>query len=505
MPTSVAQPLKNEEKQKLTAIIMELKSRGIDIPREYESLLNPEPIKDVKWRLGGNGYFLRDDGKQYIPTEQQKAFIDSNARFVLYRGGRGAGKSAAGSQKAMFKVMQGEDGAVINPVFGDFKTSTWPEFKQWIDWSMVVPSQKHRKSDAWSPHQPFTMVFINGAKVYCKGLKDPKSARGANINWLWYDEAASDESGMSWKIAVASVRVGKNPQAWATTTPKGQEHWVYKFFIEQEIPQEAVDLLAKDDRILMENFRGGINDNKANLDPGFYASIVSAFPSGWLRSQEVDGDFATEGGKIGDRRWFDGHFLDNAPEQVAKKVRFWDLAATEKKQAKDDPDEAVGSLVSKRYDTESKKDIFCIEHQVAGWWAWEQLLDAIANTARHDGQHIPVVLEEEPGSGGKNQVAAVVAHFRKHPELTYHKVIGQRARDVGDRVMAANHWFAFAAEGRVEMVKGAWNEKLLSQVDGFTQLTHDDRVTSVTGAITSLNPFKTWAKVPFFSIGSKKK
>ncbi len=33
----------------------------------------------------------------------------------------------------------------------------------------------------------------------------------------------------------------------------------------------------------------------------------------------------------------------------------------------------------------------------------EQLLDAIANTAKHDGVHIPIVLEEEPGSGGKNQ------------------------------------------------------------------------------------------------------
>jgi phage terminase large subunit-like protein len=494
-------PLSKEEQQELDALLLEIQSRGLQEPTS----VNPEAIKDREWRLGGNGYFLRNDGKQYIPTEQQELFIKSTARFVLYRGGRGAGKTAAGGQKSMFKVKEGEDGAVINPVFGDFKTSTWPEFKQWIDWSMVVPSQRHRKSDAWQPHQPFTMVFINGAKVYCKGLKDPKSARGANINWLWYDEAASDETGMSWKIAIASVRVGKNPQAWATTTPKGQEHWVYKFFIERDIPQEAVELLAKDDRILMENFRGGIQDNKANLDPGFYASIISAFPSGWLRSQEVDGEFAAEGGKIGDRRWFDKTMRDEIPNPVAKRVRFWDLAATEKKQVKDDPDEAVGTLLSKRRDPDIKKDVFCIEHQVAGWWAWEGLLDAIANTARHDGSDIPVVLEEEPGSGGKNQVAAVKTHFKQFPELQHHKVIGQRARDVGDRVMAANHWFGSAAEGLVEMVKGSWNEKTLSQIDGFTQLIHDDRVTSITGAFTYVNPFKSWARVPFFSLGSKKK
>jgi phage terminase large subunit-like protein len=473
---------------------------------EIESLLNPQITKDVKFRRAGNGYFLRDDGKMYGPCPQQAAFIASGARYVLAVTGRGGGKTGAGAQKAMAKIAEGEDGAVINPVFSDFKTSTWPEFKRWIDWSMVVPSQKHRKNDAWSPHQPFTMVFINGAKVYCKGLKDPKSARGANINWLWYDEAASDVTGMSWRIAIASVRIGKNPQAWATTTPKGTEHWVYKFFVKREIPQEALDLLAKDDRILIDVHRWSVEDNKKNLDPMFYASIIAAFPSGWLRAQEVEGEFANEGGKLGDRRWFDQTMRDAPPEIVNKRCRFWDLAATEKKQAKDDPDETVGTLLSKRLDPVSKKDIFCIESQVSGFWAWDKLLEAIANTARRDGSQVPVVLEEEPGSGGKNQVAAVKTHFKQFPELLNHKVIGQRARDVGDRVMAANHWFSIAAEGRVELVKSSWSDKFLSQLDAFpTPEIHDDRVTSTSGAFAYISPFKTWVRVPFFAVGSNKK
>lgn len=503
MPRLIA-PLSDTEEQELALLLMELESRRVSPVEEVTQLLSPEK-KKLEWKLGGNGYFLREDGVQYLPTENQAAFIRSGSRFVLFRGGRGSGKSSAGSQKALFKIMAGEDGAVINPVFSDFKTSTWPEFKRWIPWEMVIPSQRHRKNDAWQPTQPFTMVFLNGAKVYCKGLKDPKSARGANINWLWYDEAASDATGMSWKIAIASVRVGKNPQAWATTTPKGTEHWVYKFFIKQEMTQEALDLLKNDDRILIEVFKGSILENKANLDPGFYASVVSSFPSGWLRSQEVEGDFANEGGRLGDRCWFDGKIVDTPPERVDKKVRFWDLAATEKKQAKDDPDEAVGTLLSKRLVPEKKENVFCIEHQVAGFWAWEALLEAIANTARHDGQHIPIVLEEEPGSGGKNQVAAVQVYFKQFPELYNHKIIGQRARDVGDRVMAANHWFAEAAKGNFEMVRGIWNEKFLSQLDAFpTESVHDDKITSVTGAFSFINPYKKWATPTFFSIGSTK-
>lgn len=504
MPVAIRQQLNRQEQQELSAILIEMKNRGLDIPPSLEEMLNPDTKEKKQWNIDSNGYFLRDDGKEYKPCLEAAKFIKSNARFVLARAGRGSGKSASGAQKAMAKIRLGLDGAVINPVFGDFKNSTWQEFKRWIDWNMVVPSQRHRKNDAWMPSQPFTMVFINGAKVYCKGLKDPKSARGANINWLWYDEAASDETGMSWKIAIASVRVGKDPQAWATTTPKGKEHWVYKFFIEREIPQEAMEILGKDGRILIETFRWSIEDNKSNLDPGFYASIVTAFPSGWLRSQEVDGEFATEGGKIGDRRWFDGKIRDTAPEVVNKRVRFWDLAATEKKQVKDDPDETVGTLLSKRYEQEVKKDLFCIEHQIAGQWEWDDLLAAIANTARHDGAEVPVVLEQEPGSGGKNQVAAVASYFKTQEDLKYHKVVGQDAKKVGDRVMAANHWFAVAAEGRFEIVRGSWNEKLLSQLDGFTQLLHDDRVTSVTGAFSYTNPFRTWVKTKFFSLNGKK-
>ena len=323
---------------------------------------------------------------------------------------------------------------------------------------------------------------------------------------MWYDEGGRDETGLSWQVANAGVRIGNSPQAWCTETPRPTEHWSYKFFIKKDIPQDALDEFEKatgGDRILVEYFHATRDDNKENLDASFYANLSINYPSGWLRAQEFDGEFANEGGKVGDRNWFNGKVLDVAPESL-RKVRFWDLAATEKKTSKDDPDEAVGSLISKftMKDIDKKKpeDNYCIEHQVAGFWGWEQLLVAIANTARHDGPYVPIVLEEEPGSGGKNQVAAVASYFKTFPELASHQVIGQRARDVGDRVMAANHWFSLASAGQMWLVKGGWNEKFLSQLDGFTQIEHDDRVTSVTGGMTYIRPFKQWRKVPFISL-----
>jgi phage terminase large subunit-like protein len=97
-------------------------------------------------------------------------------------------------------------------------------------------------------------------------------------------------------------------------------------------------------------------------------------------------------------------------------------------------------------------------------------------------------------------VAGVKTYFKTFPELSSHTIVGQRARDVGDRVMAANHWFGLASVGKMWMVKGGWNEKFLGQLDGFTQVEHDDRITSVSGGMVFLRPFKTWKRVPFLSV-----
>ncbi len=434
---------------------------------------------------------------------------------MLY-GPRGCGKSGAGSQKALFKIMAGEPGIIMNPDFENLKISTWPEFKKWIPWKMVVPSQKHRQNDVWQPSKPFSMVFNNGAIVYIKGGRDDSGGRGPNVNWFWYDDVGRDETGQSWQIVNASVRIGNYPQAWCTETPRPTEHWSYKFFIAQDIPEELkreFEEVTKGDRILVEYFHATREDNISNLDAAYYISLALNYPGGHLRAQEFDGEFANEGGKLGDRAWFKDRMKDEPVNPVLKRVRFWDLAATEKKlvgvgkkKEMNDPDESVGTLLSSFFmetelDGKLKKDTnWCIENQVFGFWDWDKLLDAIVDTAKHDGPDVPIVLEEEPGSGGKNQVAAVKAHLKKFPELVSYKVIGQRARDVGDRVMAANHWFALAAAGKMWMVKGLWNEKTLSQLDGFTQVLHDDRITSITGAMTYVRPFKSWARTPFISL-----
>lgn len=489
----MAKKLTSSERERIAVLITELDSRGIDTSHLKVSLHTPF-VSDR------HGYFSKLDGTLYSPTDEQGAFVKSDARFVGFFGGRGSGKSAAGAQKAVKKISQGYNGAVLNPDFENFKLSTWPEFREWIPWDNVVDRHRYMENPEWQPHQPFVLAFKNRVRVICKGLKDPDSARGPNINWLWYDEPGRDKDGLAWQIAIASVRVGELPQAWATTTPKGKYHWLYKFFIDQDIPEEALELFAKEEsgRELIEAFAGSIYDNQQNLDPGFMASMLAAYPAGYLRDQEIFGKFVTEGGTLGDRTWFNGKIIPYKWETVKKRLRYWDLAASEKKitgKKKNDPDETVGSLLS--WKVEDETDHFAIEHQLCGHWEWKDIKTEILRVAETDGPYIPICVEQEPGAGGKNQVAEIELYIHEKLGKSW-KIVGHRPE--GDKVMRANAWFAEAAEGKFYLVQGNWNDGFLDQLDSFPEDKHDDRVDSVSGARQIIAPFKTWSNIKFLHL-----
>lgn len=482
-------PLSKEEQEQLTLALAEAKARGLSIPKPKDK----DEGRKIRFMVGSNGYFVRTDGKMYVPTNTHRDFISSRARFVGMVSGRGGGKTAGGCQKALNKIKAGESGAVMNPDFENFRTSTWPEFRDWIPWDMVVPSQRVRRNAEWEPHKPFTMVFLNGARVICKGLKDPDSARGPNINWLWYDEASRDLEGLGWQLAVASVRIGTDPQCWATFTPRGMEHWCYKLFVKQEIGDDVQQAFAGQDRPLVELFRGSIDENKDNLDPGFYASMLLAYPEGYLREQELKGEFVEAGGILGNPAWFKDKILSALPADIEIKamVRYWDLAASEKKIAgkrSDDPDESVGTLMA--WDGH---DYFIMD-QVAGYWGYKELKEVIALTADQDGPLVPIYIEQEPGAGGKNQINDIA----ESGKLAGYTV--RPFRPEGDKVLRANIWFGEAAAGKIYMLRGKWNDGFLSQLSSFPIARHDDRVDSVSGARLCVAPIKRWSKVNFLAL-----
>jgi predicted phage terminase large subunit-like protein len=491
--------LSPEQKEELAIAIEELERRGINIPQAIHR-------KRIRWPVDRNGYFVKKDGSYYEPSENQGGFVESPAYFSAFIGPRGSGKTGAGAQKALIKTARGGDGAVLNPDFTNFKDSTWPEFREWIPWEMVVHTQRYRQEHSWKPQQPFTLSFMNGRNIICKGLKDPDSARGPNINWLWYDEAQRDKTGESWKIAIASVRVGKDPQAFVTATPAGKQHWMYEFFVKQNLSPAILEALEElgYEGDLIEWYHGTREDNREHLDKMYVVSLMAGYADdSYLYRQEVEGLFVTPEGAIGDRRWFDDKILKEMPDiNIEDDVRYWDLAATEKKiktnrRGKKDPDETAGT----RMVWDGEED-FYIKHQISGRWVYDDILDVMYRTAVQDGPFVKIFVEQEPGAGGKNQVAAIQKFFREgdadHRPLPQFKIEGHKPE--GDKVMRANYWFAEASRGHVYLIEGEWNEPFLDQVDVFADGDYDDLVDSTSGARLCVAPIFLWASVPFMKL-----
>lgn len=479
------------DRLKMATLLTEVRRRGLE-----EKVRELGIVEDVSesFHVDENGYFIRQDNRKFNPSESQKQFIESNAAFCAFIGGRGSGKTAAGTQKALRKIAQGQNGAILNPDFENFKISTWFEFRQWVPWEAVVPAHRYRSDPSWQPTQPFVLTFMNGANVICKGLKDPESARGPNINWLWYDEASRDRDGLAWTIAIASVRVGKNPQRFVTTTPKGL-NWVYNLFIEQKVDPKVIEEFSKiSDRKLIEIFRGTIDDNRNNLDPEFIMSMKTAYPSGYLYSQEILGEFVEEGGSLGDRHWFDGKIVDKPMEGAKRRIRYWDLAASERKiTRKRDPDETVGTLLS--WDGDKT---FYIEDQISGRWEWKSIKEVILQTAVKDGVYVEVFVEQEPGSGGINQVAELRSYLEENLGKSFPQLKGHPPS--GDKIVRANTWFAEAAEGNFYLVAGNWINDFLTQLDNFPAVEHDDKIDSVSGARQVIAPYQTYKRIEFLHL-----
>jgi predicted phage terminase large subunit-like protein len=227
--------------------------------------------------------------------------------------------------------------------------------------------------------------------------------------------------------------------------------------------------------------------------------MLATYPVGYLRKQELEGKFVDEGGIMGDSSWFTGRIIPTVPVPIKAKVRYWDLAATEKKldiqrrgRKMPDPDETVGTLLS--WDGEN----FYVEDQVSGAWEWFKIKEMIVATAQSDGALWPIYVEQEPAAGGKNQVAEIASI----PELGTFSVKAHRPE--GDKVMRANIWFAEAALGKVFLVQGVWNKGFLSQLSSFPSTAHDDKIDSMSGARLCVAPIRRWKRIPFLYVGQSK-
>lgn len=166
--------------------------------------------------------------------------------------------------------------------------------------------------------------------------------------------------------------------------------------------------------------------------------------------------------------------IRDAAPVAASRIRAWDLAASDSK----DSDFSVGTLMAR-----TPEGMFATLHVRRGQWTPAVRDRIIGDTAKEDGPGVPIWIEQEPGSGGKAQVDAII---RQLPGYAV-----RAERPTGDLRTRAEPWAAQCEAGNFYFARGDWNRAVRDELLGFDTAAHDDCVASGALAFNKLAAKRT--------------
>ena len=100
------------------------------------------------------------------------------------------------------------------------------------------------------------LTWDNGAIVSLYSAEEPDRLRGVNCDLMLADELAAWTHSETWDMAMFALRIGVNPRAMITTTPR---------------PTRLIKNLVENTSTVVT--RGSTYDKKANLAPQFLDAI----------------------------------------------------------------------------------------------------------------------------------------------------------------------------------------------------------------------------------------
>lgn len=225
--------------------------------------------------------------------------------------------------------------------------------------------------------------------------------------------------------------------------------------------------------------RSDVYDNKILLekDPGYLANL-KALPL-YEQEQLLKGNWLVKpaAGKVFNRSWFE--IVDAVPAG-GYTVRFWDLAASEKKIASADPDYTA--------DVKMKfvNGIYYVLDSNEDRMEPAATDTAIKNRALQDGKAVSVRFEMEGGASGKRDARTIVSM------LDGWDIKGVRPQ--GDKITRSKGLASQALAGNVKLLRGSWNDRWLNHMHGQPDLAHDDTMDASSGGYNELQKLsKLWA------------
>lgn len=251
--------------------------------------LTPEAKAALNWRW--RGWWARPS--QVAP--------DGDWRVWFFMAGRGAGKTRAGAEWVREQVIAGRKRiALIAPTAADAR-------------DVMVEGDSGILSVCWSGdrsaageelgrplYEPSKrrLTWANGAMATLFSADEPERLRGPQSDALWADELGSWRRPEAWDMAMFGLRLGDDPRAVVTSTPK---------------PNPLVRKLARDGGTVLT--RGSTFDNAANLAPSAIEKLRRDYDGTRLGRQELYAEILDDlPGALFSRELIDAARVKTAPD-----------------------------------------------------------------------------------------------------------------------------------------------------------------------------------------------
>jgi len=203
-------------------------------------------------------------------SPKQYDFVSSPDRFTGFVGGRGAGKSYAGSWKLLRKAKAGRFYMIAAPTYKMLDDSSLRMFEKVARDTKRLVRMKRARGDASA------LIKTDGggiAEVIFRSAENPETLRGPNLSGCWFDEASLMKE-EAFDITIACLREGGEVGWLASTfTPKGRANWTYKTFVEKPMPSMSLHHSPTADNIFNvaeyeEMMRSRYTEDKARQELG---------------------------------------------------------------------------------------------------------------------------------------------------------------------------------------------------------------------------------------------
>jgi len=396
------------------------------------------------------------------PTEKQAKFLlQSDCLEGFYGGAAGGGKSDALLMGALqYVTIPGYSALLLRRTYTDL---VLPEalMDRATEWLSRTNAVWHDKTKGW--------VFPSGATLsfgYLESERDKFRYQSAAFQYIGFDEVTQfTETQYSYLFSrLRRLKDTNIPIRMRSASNPGDigHEWVKARYIKPSFAD-----LKEQNRF----FIFALLEDNPHLDREEYEKSLNKLdPVTHEQLRHGNWDIAIAGNMF-KREWFE--IIDAAP-QCNRQVRFWDMAASERKKGKD-PDWTVGCLLAEKDGIFYVKDIVRFQKTPA------DTENIIKQTAQIDGIEPRIYMEQEPGASGK----IAIDHYAREI-LKGYSFVG--IPSTGSKVTRAQPLSAAAQNGNVKIVNGMWVSDMLSEVVLFpTKGIHDDIVDAMSGAFNQLN------------------